>query len=221
VARHGVDSISNLTGPAEPRNEAQKKRDMELLSHVDWDVVLRMGNVWYDRMVEAFRKPTVQERAKAFRKIELEVKEMAVSARDWKSLILPALVNPKAAASERIGQTFVALLLPAINSVGVVEDRAAMQFQLTKLGFAMAAYHADHGKYPVKLAELPPKYVREIPKDIFTDGELHYKLDGNGYIIYSVGPNGVDDGGKRMDDVKNGEQWDDIAVVVPQSRKEK
>ena len=42
-----------------------------------------------------------------------------------------------------------------------------MQFELTRLAFALAAYHADRGTYPAKLADLVPKYVAEVPKDIF------------------------------------------------------
>jgi hypothetical protein len=82
------------------------------------------------------------------------------------------------------------------------------------LAFALAAYRADRGTYPAKLAELVPKYVAEVPKDIFIAADLHYRLEGGGYLLYSVGPNGKDDGGKGTDDRKQGEDWDDIAVRI-------
>jgi hypothetical protein len=67
---------------------------------------------------------------------------------------------------------------------------------MTLLAFALAGYRADHmGKYPPTLAELAPAYIDVLPKDPFTDGDLHYKSDGEGYLLYSVGPNGKDDGG--------------------------
>ena len=90
-----------------------------------------------------------------------------------------------------------------------------MQFELTKLAFAWRSIRADHGSYPVKLADLVPKYVKELPKDIFNDGELHYTRQGKGFLLYSVGPNGKDDGGKTYDDRKAGEDWDDLVVRVP------
>ena len=90
-----------------------------------------------------------------------------------------------------------------------------MQFDLTKLAFALAAYRADRGTYPAKLADLVPKYVAEVPKDIFNASELHYRPEGGGYLLYSVGANGKDDGGKGYDDRKDGEGWDDIAVRMP------
>ena len=88
------------------------------------------------------------------------------------------------------------------------------------LAFALAAYHADHGEYPAKLAELMPKYVKKIPTDMFNgDADLHYVRKGDGYRLYSVGPNGHDDGGRGMADREKStdpaaNDWDDIGVRV-------
>lgn len=90
-----------------------------------------------------------------------------------------------------------------------------MQFDLTKLAFALAQYRADHDSYPVTLADLVPKYVAEIPKDIFNDSDLHYTRQDDGYLLYSVGSNGRDDGGKSYDDRTGNEDWDDLVVRVP------
>jgi hypothetical protein len=95
-------------------------------------------------------------------------------------------------------------------------DEAAMRMDITKLAFAMAAYRADHGEYPQKLDQLKPKYVSEVPKDIFNEAELHYRRKAGGFLLYSVGPNGKDDGGKGEDDRKNAEDWDDVTVRVTQ-----
>ena len=114
------------------------------------------------------------------------------------------LGGPREAVSERIGQVFVALLLPAVSAAADAEDRGAMQFELIRLAFALAAYRADHGSYPAKLADLAPKYVAEVPKDIFNAAELHYRREGEGYLLYSVGVNGKDDGAKSYEDRKDG-----------------
>jgi len=97
-----------------------------------------------------------------------------------------------------------------------------MQFDVTRLAFVLAAYHADRGTYPAKLADLVPKYAAEVPKDIFNASELHYRQEGGGYLLYSVGINGKDDGGKGYDDRKNGaEDWDDLVVRVPAATAQK
>jgi hypothetical protein len=58
--------------------------------------------------------------------------------------------------------------------------------------------------------------LKTVPKDIFAnDAELHYKSQGDGYLLYSVGENGKDDGGKGRDDAKKGEGWDDLTVRMP------
>ncbi len=83
---------------------------------------------------------------------------------------------------------------------------------LTQLAFALAAFRGDNAAFPTKLVNLAPKYITSIPKDLFSDGELNYRADGDGYLLYSVGVNGRDDGGKGLEDDKSQEGWDDIAV---------
>ena len=96
-----------------------------------------------------------------------------------------------------------------------MEDRGAMQLEMTKLGFALAEFYAERGSYPAELAELAPKFVAKIPKDVFNAAELHYKREGGGCLLYSVGMNGVDEGGRGMEDRKEGEMCDDLSVHLP------
>lgn len=215
VAREGFHNMSDLSGGGNPKGAMESLMDAAARASVDWDHVLRLGNSWYDRMDNAYGKPTRAERQAAFRKIDEDIRKLAVSAKDWKSLGLAMLVDRRSAISERIGQMFVALLLPAVSTVSNAEDRGAMKFDLTKLAFALAAYRADRGAYPARLADPVPKYVAKVPSDIFSAAELHYRLEDGGYLLYSVGGNGKDDGGKGMDDRKEGEDWDDIAVRIP------
>jgi hypothetical protein len=155
------------------------------------------------------------------RKIDDDLHKLAAATKDWKSLGLSMLDGPRNAISERVGRVFVSLLVPAISAAALAEDRGTMQFELIRLAFALAAYHAERGAYPAKLADLAPKYVAEIPKDIFNASELHYRQDGGGYLLYSVGVNGKDDGGKGYGDRKEGEDWDDLVVRVPPATAQK
>jgi len=43
---------------------------------------------------------------------------------------------------------------------------------------------------------------------------LRYRQEGDGYLLYSVGPNGKDDGGTTRDDAEEDEDWDDLVVRV-------
>ncbi|UCD30242.1 MAG: hypothetical protein JSV03_07175 [Planctomycetota bacterium] len=65
-----------------------------------------------------------------------------------------------------------------------------------KIALALSAYHRDHNHYPDSLADLVPLYISTLPDDPFADQPFRYRLDDKGtYILYSVGTNGVDDGG--------------------------
>ena len=62
-------------------------------------------------------------------------------------------------------------------------------------GIAAELYRLDHGNYPTGLDALVPKYLAALPKDTFSGKPLLFKSLPNGVLIYSVGPNGKDDGG--------------------------
>ena len=51
-----------------------------------------------------------------------------------------------------------------------------------------------------------------IPQDIFSGHTLIYRPSEAGYMLYSVGPNGKDDGGRGLDDDPSG---DDLAIRMP------
>jgi hypothetical protein len=60
---------------------------------------------------------------------------------------------------------------------------------------ALAEFHRTHNRYPDTLAELLPDFLPRLPID-YADGQtLRYRPDGDGYLLYSISDNGVDDGG--------------------------
>ncbi len=59
---------------------------------------------------------------------------------------------------------------------------------------------------------LVPKYLAKVPRDAFNEKPLVYQKTVTGYLFYSVGLNGIDDGGKFL----NGEpRGDDVGVRMP------
>lgn len=65
---------------------------------------------------------------------------------------------------------------------------------------ALRRYRFDHGRYPERLAQLAPKYLKSTPVDPFgLNKPLLYRLRKDGsFLLYSRGPNMKDDGGKVM-----------------------
>src|SRR5262249_25944323 len=118
-------------------------------------------------------------------------------------------------ASER-GRIFGQMLFASSNylfgKVMDAADRIQQTFDTLTVAFALAWYHRANGRYPDSLAKLAPTYLKSVPGDVFSGKELVYRLEANGFLLYSVGVNGVDEGGRWADDTPPG---DDIVVRVP------
>jgi hypothetical protein len=70
--------------------------------------------------------------------------------------------------------------------------RTRMRFLIVAL--ALRACELENGRLPKTLNELCPKYLASIPGDPFdTSQPLRYRLPGAEYMLYSVGPNKIDD----------------------------
>jgi hypothetical protein len=180
---------------------------------LDWDLMFRMGNSWYNRVVAAGSKPIRRERLAELSKLEQEVIELSKTHYDWKSNLAATLFDKW---SEKTANMTICNFAPA-TSVLETEDLGKMEAELIQLGFALAEYRADHSAYPRQLTELSPHYVALLPIDVFANGAaVHYRRQGDGYVLYSVGWNGRDDGGHdREEGQKAGEDWDDLSIKVP------
>ena len=66
----------------------------------------------------------------------------------------------------------------------------------TRLGVALRLHRVKHGVYPDDLAALVPTFIESVPTDPFSGGDYVYRREGKGIVVYSVGPNAEDDGGR-------------------------
>ncbi|NBP81741.1 hypothetical protein EBU58_13705 [bacterium] len=215
----GRVGLSDLTGDGSDSSMGWLAR-LAASVLVDWNVSLRMGNTWYDRLVAAAKLPTHPERQAAFDEINRDTQKMAAEVRDAKNALY-GLFAPRTVISRQIGNVFVALLLPAVSAAMDAENRSTTLTKLNELSFVLAAYRAKDGSYPKSLADLAID-DDSMPKDPFNDKDFHYVRNDDGYVIYSVGPNLRDDGGKvyyldKDDDGRtvNKDQWDDFRIRVP------
>lgn len=179
---------------------------------VDWDIVMRNGNVWYDRMAKVMKIEDYAERRKASVQIETDIKEHVKQTRGAANLLLFLdAKNGRKAASEYTGRVLIGLLLPAVTAAKTAEDRAVQNNRLLKLALALSAYRVENEKYPAELSALT-KYLDPIPGDAFGNAALTYKPTDDGYQLYSNGANGKDeDGNWRHAEL----QGDDIGIRVP------
>jgi hypothetical protein len=93
------------------------------------------------------------------------------------------------------------LTLPAYQQADIAMQREAARRAAVSLLLACQLHHRLHGDWPAKIEDLVPDILAKLPTDpLGKSGELmRLKRDGDDLVIYSVGPNGVDDGGNIGD----------------------
>lgn len=91
------------------------------------------------------------------------------------------------------------LITPAMNHCAKAHFIARGFHIDAELGIAVARYRAEHGALPQKLADVVPQYIDDIPVDPFDGRPMRYVILGGNALIYSVGPDRKDDGGKDYD----------------------
>jgi hypothetical protein len=214
VARGGPQALEGFAGETKPK--APDPKVQALFETVDWDPALRNANRWYDRLADAMRLPDRGAREKQMEKLMEEVKELKASVMKSRELMgLAALAGKRPNPQEMgklLGDVLINLMLPAVQKVQQASDRAEQVQRNLQVAFALAAYRQEHGRYPKELAALAPKYLGQVPPDLFSGKGLVYRPSEKGYILYSVGVNGQDEQGRSYDDDPPG---DDLAVRMP------
>lgn len=160
---------------------------------LDWNLIARRGNHWYDRIVDAAQSQPHAERTKALAKLEEDLQKLRKQSQEvgsWARKLLFAGGNLRQVASEQLSNTLVSLIAPAVQAAIVAEERAHTQTRLLQIAVALAAYRAEHGAYPETLDELS-----DLPTDLYTGEPFRYRRTDEGYLLYSVGPNLKDDNG--------------------------
>lgn len=140
----------------------QKLAEGLIAQSVDWDVILKSANKWYDRLAEASRKPDYLERSKEMKKIDQDVKALVEKRRG--PLAVLTLLGGQQAVSQMTSDTLISLLLPAVAQAIGAEGRIIQRFRNLELAFALAAWLSEHDSYPDSLDVLAPKYIAEVPK---------------------------------------------------------
>jgi hypothetical protein len=130
-------------------------------------LMLRLAN----RAVEITRLPET-EQAKAERALDREVRQGVVQA------------------------PFVRFLFPALLKVSEAGHRKRALMRCLVVLLAVERYRLKHGTWPDKLEALKPDFLAAVPLDPFDGKPVRYLHHAGGVIVYTVGMDGRDDGGK-------------------------
>jgi hypothetical protein len=133
----------------------------------------------------------------------------------WKFVKMMAWHGYLGSAQEMAGE-FSMLFPYEVKTIREMTKHQHTAIASTRLMFALEAYHRDTGSYPDALDELLGRYMDAIPLDPFSSnpaGEpFRYILEPPGFLLYSVGPNGIDEDGRDRSDTPKG---DDLRRRVP------
>jgi hypothetical protein len=95
-------------------------------------------------------------------------------------------------------------LIPSLARSVVLYQRGAVERSAARIVLNAHAFKAKNGRWPRDLKEATADEAPGVRKDPFSGKELVYRLEGDSFLLYSVGEDFKDDGGKRA---AGGKQW--------------
>lgn len=88
-------------------------------------------------------------------------------------------------------------------------DRYLAVLRILRTEYALLQYRDRHGALPDSLSDIPADILRPLPTDPFaSDGApLRYRRTDDGYLVYSVWVDGVDDAGRAPEPFEGFTYW--------------
>ena len=124
---------------------------------------------------------------------------------------LPGEQNALDAKISRV-HLVTSMIVPALGRVKEVYWEMIAQMRVTRAGLALLKYKKAGGSFPNTLEELALKQA----DDPFSKDEFVYRSGPDGFVLYSVGPDGKDNGGAPKQ--KKGKTDWDIVWQFPTNR---
>jgi hypothetical protein len=126
-------------------------------------------------------------------------REITIAAQPYRK----AYKQYKILDDDRPWYALVSVIIPPVFSQPhAKEDQLIAEAAVMQGALALRAYQIEHGQYPDSLAQLRAGGGWEIESDPFSGKDLIFRRQGNGYILYSVGPNFKDDGGLNFQEAR-------------------
>lgn len=86
--------------------------------------------------------------------------------------------------------------LSGMPTVSLSLNRGIAYRDATRVALAIERYRLRHRELPKSLDDLVPEFLPEVPLDPFDGKPLRYRLEANEYKVYSIGTDGIDQGGQ-------------------------
>ncbi|MEA3401030.1 MAG: hypothetical protein U9R79_07275 [Armatimonadota bacterium] len=121
------------------------------------------------------------------------------------------------ASPESVHNPFVALaeiLGPVFARANKKRDHAVADIELSAMALDLKAHKHAHGVYPEGLEALPRGGDSDYAVDPFSGERLRYRRDGDGFVLWSLGPDLDDDGGVSRHQVSRAQRGDEDYDLV-------
>jgi len=104
-------------------------------------------------------------------------------------------------------------LMPALARAAELDLMAIAHVRTAQAAIAIERYRLATGVLPVSLADLVPEYLEAVPEDPFDGKALRYRKLEPGFVVYSIGPDQTDDGGKEKPRQNKDESYDITFII--------
>jgi hypothetical protein len=171
---------------------------------LDVNEILRPLNEWWDLVLVPVRMEASPQKLQAWETLKQQQHERVAKAKHGELEGIVAGLGgwtTRRMLSRLIGDLLLSILMTNCQSIENVQDESRVAHDVETLALAIALFHKDTGRWPARLDELAPRYVKEIPIDTFSLKPLVYKSSDAGYVLYSVGKDCADDGGDKDKDI--------------------
>ncbi len=188
--------------------QAEMPAAPEGVEGIDWRVMRDKFDAFGKRQLLAFAKPTYIESNEELITIRDDLEALQADLDETTQEIeatvqgflvgeidIAGLAALEANASGILGDYMLVSFFADFRMANKLDYESRVRRAMTAVAAGCELYRLREGEYPADLAALAEAGIMDVPADAFTGGDLAYFPANDHCIIYSLGPNGQDDGG--------------------------
>ena len=199
IKRATIDKLS----ATEAKNAARRLENLEARDVSYADILReekRFGNLMLRDLLKAPEKEWRKEyrTSKTPRQLAIDLNRLFYEAIINASLPFHRRKTKLRAPDDELLKAMAGSYTDGPVAVGIFQARDNTMSQILKTMLALRAFRIERGAFPDTLDQLTPNYLRRAPLDWFSGKPLRYVKKRGAYLLYSVGYDRIDDGGKAL-----------------------
>jgi len=216
-----VQRLYSDDGRGDGRLAAESPELLASLSVADWalfdELMKGPAKLLFVPAMSAFvadRREMLRKHDELMRAFEAEA-QVPLWQRE-ESAVEREIVQMRASLTERLRYVPIMIMMPSLSRASVIAERGTQERDATLAALACELYRRRTGHWPASLAELAPRYLPAVPLDRFDGQPLRYRMADGYAVIYSVGWDRDDDGGRVPEGAhgnRRARQWQPERVV--------